>query len=118
MGTVASRILAAAFLSSGVLHLARPRVFEPIMPPIPPGPTPWIVGSGVVEIACGAGLLAGQRWAPKASAATLLAVWPANIWHAMRIQGSSQPGAVKAAVWARVPLQIPLIAVALKAPTR
>jgi len=110
------RILASAFIASGVIHLVRPKVFRPLIPPALPAPDAWTVGSGVVEIACGLGLLTGQRWAPGATAATLVAVWPGNIWHAVRTQRSRQPAWVKAALWARVPLQLPLIAVALKAP--
>ena len=113
-----SRILAGAFIASGVLHVVRPRVFEPLIPPALPWPTTVVVGTGVVEVVCVAGLLLGRAWAPKATAATLLAVWPGNIWHAVRTQQSSQSPWVKAGVWARVPMQIPLVGVALRAPTR
>ncbi|MGI9196075.1 MAG: DoxX family protein [Candidatus Nanopelagicales bacterium] len=113
--TKPGRLIAGAFLLSGTVHLVRPQVFEPLIPPALPSPRSWVVGSGVAEIACGVGLLARQPWAPRATAATLLAVWPGNAWHAMRTQQSSQPGLVKAAVWARLPLQVPLIAAALRA---
>lgn len=113
-----SRILAGAFIASGVLHVVRPRVFEPLIPPALPWPTTVIVGTGVVEVACGAGLLLGRAWAPKATAATLLAVWPGNIWYAVRTQKSQEPTWAKVAAWVRLPLQIPLVGVALRAPTR
>ena len=113
-----SRILAGAFIASGAVHLIRPRVFRPLIPPVLPAPDAWTVGSGVVEIACGVGLLTRQPWAPAASAATLVGVWPGNIWHALRTSRSEQPAWLKAAMWARVPLQLPLVAVALRAPVR
>ena len=110
-----AKFIAGSFLLSGTVHLVRPQVFEPLIPPALPAPRAWVIGSGLLEIACGAGLLARQPWAPMATAATLIAVWPGNAWHAVRTQRSGQPGWVKAAIWARLPLQVPLIAAALRA---
>ena len=98
-----------AFAVSGTAHLLRPGVFRPLMPPALGHPDPWIVASGVAELVSAAGLASGARWGRPAAAATLLAVWPGNWWYAVRVQRSQAPPLVKAAAWARVPLQLPMI---------
>lgn len=98
------------FLVSGVTHLARPKVFYPLMPAWLPQRDLVICGSGVAEIVCGVGLLARRGWAPGASAALLLAVWPGNVEQAVRVTRTQGTGsAASIAAWARVPLQIPMI---------
>jgi len=104
-----ARAVAGAFAVSGAVHLVRPAIFRPLIPPALPAPNVWIVGTGIAELVCAVGLASGQRWAPAATAATLLAVWPGNGWHAVATQRSSAHPAVKAAVWARLPLQVPMI---------
>lgn len=104
------------FAGSGVLHLLRPEVFRPLMPPSLPGPDAWIYASGVAEIICSYGLLTRRPWAGKAGAALLLAVWPGNISMALdsgsgRLSGAADDPVV---AWGRVPLQIPLIWAALQ----
>jgi uncharacterized membrane protein len=108
LGTGA-RGVTVAFLVSGTVHLARPQVFRPLVPPALGNPDPWIVATGVAELVSAAGLATGRRWAPGAAALTLVAVWPGNWWHAIRVQRSTAHPAVKAAVWARVPLQLPML---------
>jgi len=113
-----TRALAASFAVSGVVHLVRPQVFDPLVPRALPAPRALVYASGVAELACAAGLLARRRWAPRASAALLVAVWPGNAQHAVSTQRSRRASpAVKAAVWARLPLQLPLIRTALRSPT-
>ena len=51
-------LLAGIFTVSGVVHLARPRTYEPLMPDWVPAHREVILGSGVAELACAAGLLA------------------------------------------------------------
>ena len=115
MGT---RIVAGAFLTSGTVHLVRPQVFEPLVPRSLPARRAIIVGSGVAELVCGAGLLTRRPWAPAASAALLVAVWPGNVTMALAWQRSDRVHPVaKAAAWARLPLQLPLIAAAWRSPT-
>ena len=112
--TTGGRGVALAFAVSGTLHLVQPRLFEPLIPPALGRPRPWVVGSGVLELVCAAGLVRGSRWAPAATAATLVAVWPGNGWYAVRVQRSTRAHPVhKAAAWARLPLQVPMIAAAL-----
>lgn len=101
--------MVASFLVSGTAHLVRPQVFDPLVPPALPGPRLWIAGTGVAELASAVGLLTGARWGPPAATATLLVVWPGNWWHAVRVQRSRAHPAVKAAAWARLPLQIPMM---------
>jgi uncharacterized membrane protein len=105
-----ARAIAAAFVISGTIHLARPQVFDPLMPPALPAPQAWIAGTGVAELVSAGGLLAGTRWGPGAATLTLLAVWPGNWWYAMRLQGTDAQPALRAAAWLRVPLQIPMLA--------
>lgn len=104
-----ARGVTAAFLLSGTLHLVRPQVFRPLVPPVLGNPDPWVVVTGVAELASAVGLATGRRWAPGAAALTLVAVWPGNWWHAVRVQRSDAHPLVKAAVWGRVPLQVPML---------
>ena len=101
--------LALVMAGAGVLHFAIPETYARIVPPSLPSPRGIVYASGAAEVACGA-LLASRRtvrvggWA---TAVLLLAVWPANVY--MAVEGGL--GAVPAWVaWARVPLQLPLIA--------
>lgn len=112
-----ARVVAAAFLVSGAIHLARPRVFEPAVPRALPRPRDLVLVSGVAELACAAGLLvpATRRFAGAASTALLVGVFPANVQMAVDGVGGlarhrSRARAVRAAVTiARLPLQWPLI---------
>jgi uncharacterized membrane protein len=112
-----ARVVAATFLVSGVIHLVRPRVFEPAVPRALPRPRDLVLASGLAELACAAGLAvpATRRVAGPASAALLAAVFPANVQMAVDgVHGfarhRTQARAVRAAVTiARLPLQWPLI---------
>lgn len=108
-----SRVVVAAFAASGVAHLVRPGLFRPLIPPALPEPQAWVIATGVAELACAVGLVRGSRWAPAASVATLVVVWPGNWYHALVVQRSGAPSVVKAALWIRLPLQVPMIAAAL-----
>lgn len=117
------RIVVGAFLVSGVIHLARPQVFEPIVPPMLPGKRQLVYASGVAELACAAGLLIPRTrtYAGVASAALFVAVFPANVQMAMdahrvidRKGSTPRRQAVRAAAIARLPLQVPLIRWALR----
>lgn len=116
-------ILAAAFLGSGTLHLVRPQIFEPIVPRTLPARRELVLISGVAELVCGLGLLhlRTRPVAGLASAALLVAVFPANLQmtadHVGRARHTRRPGhvAMAAATIARLPLQWPLIRSALTA---
>ncbi|MFE7227276.1 DoxX family protein [Nocardioides sp. NPDC057577] len=118
--------LAALFLGSGTLHLVRPQVFEPIVPPQLPEPRKVVEVSGVAEIVCGLGLLhpRTRRIAGLASAALLVGVFPANVQmsvdagkRANRKRTAKSAGFFAGTV-ARLPLQLPMIKVALRAGKR
>ncbi|MGY0539430.1 DoxX family protein [Nocardioides sp. YJ-D4] len=115
--------LAALFLGSGTLHLVRPQVFEPIVPPQLPDARKVVEVSGVAEIVCGLGLLhpKTRRIAGLASAALLVGVFPANVQmsvdagkRANRKRTPKSAGFFAGTV-ARLPLQWPMIKVALRA---
>ena len=108
--------LAALFVGSGFLHLARPSVFLPAVPSTLPARQAIILASGIAELACAAGLISGQRWAGRASAALLVAIFPGNL--AVALATSTDPGSSRlavAAAWVRLPVQIPLVWAALQA---
>jgi hypothetical protein len=50
--------------------------------------------------------------------ATLAVVWVGNLQMAVDVQRSGRPAWFKAAVWARMPLQIPMMRAAWNSPTR
>ncbi|MEO7753486.1 MAG: DoxX family protein [Terracoccus sp.] len=119
-----ARGLVAAFATSGVLHLVRPEIFEPIVPRALPAPRALVQLSGVAEILCAAGLLvpSTRRVAGLASAGLLLAVLPANVTMSAQakrgLDRSPDDLARKAffvATLARLPLQLPMIRTALRA---
>lgn len=119
--------LATLFATSGVIHLVRPQVFESIIPKQLAGYRRELVyASGVAEIACAAGLLhpSTRKAAGLASAALLVAVFPANVQmsasQGRRAQrrGTTKDKAFFAGTMARLPLQWPLIRTALRAAGR
>src|SRR5690606_38975956 len=103
-------------LVSGAVHLVKPEVFEPLMPAWVPQHRAMIVGSGVAELVCAAGLLhpRTRKVAGYASAALLLGVFPGNVQMAMDAQRGRNT-ALKAASWARLPLQLPMVRGVLRA---
>ena len=117
-------IVVVPFAISGVIHLVKPAVSEPIIPkPLRGKARELVVASGVAELACAAGLLreSTRPAAGLASAAVLLAVWPANaqmsvdLWRrAVRKKDAKSAVAFVVSV-ARLPLQVPLIKAALRA---
>jgi len=111
-----SKLLAAGFAGSGAVHLAKPEVYEPLMPSWVPAHREVILGSGVAELALALGLVLPptRRVAGWASVALLLAVWPGNLQMALDSNRSSST-AFKVAAWGRMPLQVPMIRAAIAA---
>ncbi len=109
-------LLAGLFAVSGVVHLVRPDVYRPLVPSFVPAPDRVILGSGVAELACAAGLLvpATRRPAGLASAALLVAVFPGNLQMAADSL-KTRSTRFRAVALARLPLQLPMIRTALKA---
>lgn len=108
--------LAALFGTMGVLHFARPKPFERIVPRQLPRRRELVYVSGVAELVCAAGLLhpRTRRTAGLVSAVLLTAVFPANVQMAIDLNRKGSPRA-RAIGFARLPLQVPLVWAALKA---
>ncbi len=116
---VPTRVLIGAFGVSGVVHLVRPKVFYPLIPPALGSPRLWTYGSGAAELVCAGGLATQSPWAPRLSAALLAGIWVGNIWMAVReTRRSPRRPPLLVAAWLRVPLQLPMIRWALASPTR
>ncbi|HET7703112.1 MAG TPA: hypothetical protein VFK35_06915 [Candidatus Limnocylindrales bacterium] len=107
--------LAGLFAVSGALHLVRPGMFDPLIPPFLPVPGAVITLSGIAELVCAAGLARRDRWAAPVSAALLVAIVPGNLWFAVATPDGPRPGWLTAAAWARLPFQLVLIWMALQA---
>jgi uncharacterized membrane protein len=110
------KFLVLIFGVSGTVHLLRPEVYEPLMPAWVPRHREVILGSGVAELACAAGLAvpATRRAAGLASALLLLGVYPGNI--KMAVDASqTRSTRFKVLAFGRLPLQIPMIRAALRA---
>ncbi|UEA58048.1 hypothetical protein LK459_15775 [Gordonia otitidis] len=114
-----ARVLGGMLLGMGALHFAVPKPFDEIVPPeisdaLGTDARALTYASGVAELGIGAGLLVPQTRRPAAASAAALfvAVYPANVnmvrmwWH--------KPAMYKAIAIGRLPLQIPLIAAAVK----
>jgi len=112
----AVRIGVAIILAgAGVGHFTSPRPFIEHLPAFVPLRGELVAFTGAVELALAIGLLGPRRWhrpVGLAVAAYLLAVLPANVYAAVSqvpIEGVPN-GWIR---WARLPLQIPMIAAAL-----
>ena len=103
--------LAALFIASGLVHLVRPRVYLPMMPPYFPYPSELILVSGVAEIAGGIGLLLPptRRVARYGLIALLIAVFPANIQMVVNGFTNGDSPLILTLLLARLPLQPLLI---------
>ncbi len=114
-GRRAALRLAALLTTSGTLHFAKPRPFDTLIPPELPGTArTWTYASGIAELGVAA-LLANprtRRLGGSLAAALFVAVLPGNV-HAVRVFWRRP--VVRAALIARLPLQVPLIREALKA---
>ena len=96
-----------------MLHLVRPQTFEWLVPPELGDARAWVQASGVAEIAT-AGLMAApstRRAGGWAAAALLVAFVPAHL-HTFRVVPRRPLPMAVAAV--RLPMQVPLIRVALR----
>jgi uncharacterized membrane protein len=110
------RIALAAFLAvAGIAHFVVPRPYIEHLPPVVPMRAELVTVTGAIELLLAAGLVGPRRWHRRmgiAVAAYLVLVLPANVYAAVSqvpIDGVPS-GWVR---WARLPLQIPLIAAAV-----
>ena len=107
--------LAVIMAGAGILHLVNPRPYVEHLPPIVPLRDELVALTGAVEMVLAAGLVGPQRWrrpAGLALAAYLVAVFPANIYAAVS-QAPIDGVPTGWLRWARLPLQVPLIAAAM-----
>ena len=83
--TGSPRLLAAAFLLAGCIHVARPGIFLSIMPGWVPMPRATVILTGWCEIAGALGLMLPRFrwWAGTMLALYTVCVFPANIKHAL-----------------------------------
>jgi uncharacterized membrane protein len=111
-------IMGGAFIGVGLLHFARPKPFENIVPKALPRKRELVYASGVVEIATGAMMLhpRTRRLGGLGAVGLLLGVFPANVqMTADALRSSRAPAWYKAGTVGRLPLQAPMIRIALKA---
>ena len=89
----------------------RPRVYAAIVPDYLPAHRELVYASGVAEALGGAGLLhpRTRRAAGWWLVATLVAIFPANVWMAQHPERYRVPGG-RAALLARLPLQALFVA--------
>ncbi|MEU5116711.1 MauE/DoxX family redox-associated membrane protein [Streptomyces longwoodensis] len=103
-------LLAGLLAVAGAAHFASPRPFDAIVPQALPGtPRAWTYASGAAELALAAGLALPRtrRGAALATAAFFAGVFPANV--KMALDWRDRPTPQKAAAFARLPLQVPLV---------
>lgn len=105
-------LLALMFVGIGVAHFATTRYFAEIMPPYLPAHALLIYVSGACEILGGIGLLSTttRRLARWGLIALLMAVFPANVQMAIDFDRWGAFGIPRWALYARLPLQVALIA--------
>lgn len=111
-------ILGGALVGAGILHFVKPEPFEKIVPQVLPRKTELVYASGVVEIVSGAMMLhpRTRRLGGLAAVGLLAGVFPANVqMTADALRSSRAPSWYKVGTIARLPLQAPMIRIALKA---
>ncbi len=102
--------LALLFLGAGAMHFIMPAAYGRIMPPYLPAPNALVLTSGACEMLGGAGLFLpfSRRTAAWGLVGLLIAVMPANVQ--MALNHAHWPKIPEWALWARLPIQVPLIA--------
>ena len=103
--TWSQRLLAVFFTAAGALHFLRPGMYEQIVPDYLPAPHELVLASGAAEIAGGVGVVPQRtrRLAGLWLAATLVAVFPANVH--MALHPDRYPGLPPGLLWGRLALQ-------------
>jgi len=107
--------MGAGLLGMGTLHFVAPKPFDTIIPAeLPGGPRLYTYASGVAELSVGALLLSPRtrRLGALAAVALFISVFPANV-NMVRLW-KDKPLFMRLGAIARLPLQIPMIAEALK----
>jgi uncharacterized membrane protein len=104
-------LLGLSFIATGILHFVKPRMYQAIVPRYLPAHRELVYASGVAEALGGAGLMhpRTRRAAGWWLVATLVAIFPANVWMAQHSERYRVPGG-RAALLARLPLQAAFVA--------
>lgn len=114
-GTKSALGLAALLGVAGIVHFARPKMFDAIVPRVLPGRArSYTYASGAAELAI-AGLVARpktRRLGGGLAALLFLAVFPANVQ--MAVDWSNKSPLYRAIAYGRLPFQIPLVLWALR----
>ena len=105
-------IAAIFYVGVGITHFSHADWFVAIMPPYLPAHLELVWLSGLLEILGGLGLFVKptRRFASWGLVALLLAVFPANIHMAMHPELYIDLGATPTLLYARLPLQVVLVA--------
>jgi uncharacterized membrane protein len=109
--------LAALLGGAGVMHFAAPKSFDASVPKELPGSQRmWTQVSGVAELSLATAVAVPRtrKLAGLVIALFFVGVFPANVKMALDAQRKSRPARERLALWARLPVQWPLIAWALK----
>jgi uncharacterized membrane protein len=107
--------LAAFLAGAGVSHFVVPAFYDAIVPHPLPGPTRrWTQLSGVAELVCAAVVArrSTRRIGGALAAVLFIVVFPANIQ--MALDYRTRPARDRAIAYGRLPLQLPLVAWALR----
>ena len=94
---------------TGSLHFLMPKSYAGTIPDQLPQPYALVYASGVAEWLCAAGMAVPRtrRVAGWATAALMVAVFPANVQMALDADGRSE--VYRWVTYARLPLQVPLV---------
>jgi uncharacterized membrane protein len=105
-------VMTAFMTAAGVMHFVNPGAYVAMMPSALPAPLLLVQISGVAEIAGGLGLILPQtrRAAAWGLVALFIAVFPANVNMAVHHLPLDGKPVAPALLWARLPLQLVLIA--------
>ena len=105
-------LLAVVMTLAGVNHFVSPTTYVGMMPAVLPAPLALVYISGVAEMIVGLGLLPRRtrKLAAWGLVALLVAVFPANINMAVNALPLGDRSVPMWALWARLPLQLVLIA--------
>ena len=102
-------LLAGLLTVTGTLHFVAPKVFASIVPRQLPARYALVYASGAAELTCAAGLAVPRtrRVAGWATALLFVSVFPANVQ--MALDAGDRSAAYRAATYARLPIQVPLV---------
>ncbi|MGY1844049.1 DoxX family protein [Modestobacter sp. SYSU DS0875] len=105
--------MAAGMTATGLFHLVRAQVYDWMIPPELGPARPWVIGSGLAELATAALLAvpATRRAGGWASVGLLVGVLPA---HAQTVRAFRHQPARLAVAVARIPFQVPMLQAALR----